>query len=202
MDERPPTGISPLHRSAINNRTKALDGLKSPSLKNGDSGDDSRQLINIYNRKLQLSPRGDAPAVRMADTDSDGNTTPTSNGKPFIRDNLPYDADKLKIGDEEGITLIFNTNRSKLGLELNPAKQYPSLRSLKQQHQAEELPGLTRTGSAVFSDSGSQYSKFPDALSMRSLASIGMGSTDGRRMVIRRVPTSPNELLNLVNPPT
>lgn len=192
MDERPPTGISPLHRSAINNRTKALDGLKSPSFKNGDSGDDSRQLINIYNRKLQLSP-----PLRVGDTDSDGNNTPTANGKP-----LSYDPDKLKTGDDESITLIFNTNRSKLGLELNPARQYPSLRSLRQQPHAEEQPGLTRTGSAVFSDCGSQYSKFPDALSMRSLASIGMGSTDGRRMVIRRVPTSPNELLNLVNPPT
>lgn len=35
-----------------------------------------------------------------------------------------------------------------------------------------------------------------DAASIRSLASIGMGSTDGRKLTIRRVPTSPNELLN------
>lgn len=35
-----------------------------------------------------------------------------------------------------------------------------------------------------------------DAASVRSLASIGMGSTDGRKLTIRRVPTSPNELLN------
>ncbi|GBP30433.1 Sodium- and chloride-dependent GABA transporter ine [Eumeta japonica] len=40
------------------------------------------------------------------------------------------------------------------------------------------------------------------APSVRSLASIGMGCTDGRKMVIRRVPTSPTELFHLVRPPT
>lgn len=40
------------------------------------------------------------------------------------------------------------------------------------------------------------------AASVRSLASIGMGCTDGRKMVIRRVPTSPTELFHLVRPPT
>nr|CAD7200631.1 unnamed protein product [Timema douglasi] len=38
-------------------------------------------------------------------------------------------------------------------------------------------------------------------MSMRSLASIGMGSTDGRKVTIRRVPTSPSELLNIVTLP-
>ncbi|XP_028156887.1 sodium- and chloride-dependent GABA transporter ine isoform X1 [Ostrinia furnacalis] len=48
------------------------------------------------------------------------------------------------------------------------------------------------------SDSGTQYG----AQSVRSLASIGMGCTDGRKMVIKRVPTSPTELFHLVRPPT
>lgn len=48
------------------------------------------------------------------------------------------------------------------------------------------------------SDSGTNYG----APSVRSLASIGMGCTDGRKMVIRRVPTSPTELFHLVRPPT
>lgn len=47
------------------------------------------------------------------------------------------------------------------------------------------------------SESGTNY-----APSVRSLASIGMGCTDGRKMVIRRVPTSPTELFHLVRPPT
>ncbi|XP_063226082.1 sodium- and chloride-dependent GABA transporter ine [Bacillus rossius redtenbacheri] len=39
------------------------------------------------------------------------------------------------------------------------------------------------------------------AASTRSLASIGVGSTDGRKLTIRRVPTSPSELLSIVAPP-
>lgn len=37
---------------------------------------------------------------------------------------------------------------------------------------------------------------------IRSLAAIGMGSTDGKKMIIRRVPTSPAELFNIINPTT
>lgn len=49
------------------------------------------------------------------------------------------------------------------------------------------------------SESGTTHYGAP---SIRSLASIGMGCTDGRKMVIRRVPTSPTELFHLVRPPT
>jgi hypothetical protein len=49
--------------------------------------------------------------------------------------------------------------------------------------------------SLCFSDSASQ-------VSARSLPSIGMGSTDGRKVTIRRVPTSPFELFNIVSAPT
>lgn len=53
------------------------------------------------------------------------------------------------------------------------------------------------------SDSGSQVSKlYPDSLSGKSWASVGMGSTDGKKMIVRRVPTTPVELFNIVNPPT
>ncbi|XP_053626089.1 sodium- and chloride-dependent GABA transporter ine-like [Plodia interpunctella] len=49
------------------------------------------------------------------------------------------------------------------------------------------------------SESGTTHYGAP---SVRSLASIGMGCTDGRKMVIKRVPTSPTELFHLVRPPT
>lgn len=48
---------------------------------------------------------------------------------------------------------------------------------------------------------GSQTRSFPDTVSIRSVASIGLGSSDGRKLTIRRVPTSPSELLNVVHPP-
>ncbi|XP_055595461.1 sodium- and chloride-dependent GABA transporter ine isoform X2 [Uranotaenia lowii] len=63
-------------------------------------------------------------------------------------------------------------------------------------------PAIVRTGSYIFSESGGSPRLFSDATSIRSLASIGVGSTDGRRMVIRRVPNSPTELLTIINPPT
>lgn len=49
--------------------------------------------------------------------------------------------------------------------------------------------------SLCFSDAASH-------MSVRSVASVGMGSTDGRKVTIRRVPTSPIELFNIVNSPT
>jgi hypothetical protein len=39
-------------------------------------------------------------------------------------------------------------------------------------------------------------------LTVHSIASIGMGSTDGKKMYIRRVPTTASEILSIVNPPT
>ncbi|XP_026468033.1 sodium- and chloride-dependent GABA transporter ine-like [Ctenocephalides felis] len=39
-----------------------------------------------------------------------------------------------------------------------------------------------------------------NSVSIRSLASIGMGSTDGRKMVIRRMPATHDELLSIVKP--
>lgn len=64
-----------------------------------------------------------------------------------------------------------------------------------------QLAHLVRSGSYVFSDSGSTR-LFSDASSVRSLASIGMGSTDGKKLVIRKVPNSPSELLSYIRPST
>lgn len=77
-----------------------------------------------------------------------------------------------------------------------------SMRSLKNYH---HLMSELIHNKPVGSDSGSHYiCKVPqsDAASLRSWASVGMGSTDGKKMIVRRVPTSPVELFNIVNPPT
>lgn len=68
-----------------------------------------------------------------------------------------------------------------------------SIRSLKNYH---HIFNHEFNGKPSSSDSGSQVG------SMRSWASVGMGSTDGKKMIVRRVPTSPVELFNIVNPPT
>ncbi|EZA57571.1 hypothetical protein DMN91_002910 [Ooceraea biroi] len=55
--------------------------------------------------------------------------------------------------------------------------------------------------SILYEANGNQARSFADTVSIRSLASIGLGSSDGRKLTIRRVPTSPSELLNVVHPP-
>lgn len=42
---------------------------------------------------------------------------------------------------------------------------------------------------------------YSDVTSVKSLASIGIGSTDGHKLVIKRVPQSPSDLLNFYAPP-
>lgn len=73
----------------------------------------------------------------------------------------------------------------------------PSLKSL-QQHNG------SWTSISIPDGGGNPTSLRPlsDVVSVRSLASIGMGSTDGKKLTIRRVPTSPSELLNIANPTT
>lgn len=80
---------------------------------------------------------------------------------------------------------------------LNPSLAFSSPNVLM----SPQLAHLVRSGSYIFSDSGSTR-LFSDASSVRSLASIGMGSTDGKRMVIRKVPNSPSELFSYIHPPT
>lgn len=76
-----------------------------------------------------------------------------------------------------------------------------SVRSLKNYHHL--MSELNHFNKPAGSDLGSQTYKVPqpDAASLRSWASVGMGSTDGKKMIVRRVPTSPVELFNIVNPP-
>lgn len=135
-------------------------------------------------------------------------------------------SNKLDTGSRE--ISIVQSGRISRGMELYGTRhnRYPSMRSLKsnltddviqqqqyqqqnyqqqQQHQQQlqhlQSPPATSWASIVF-DSGHYGRPFPDSVSIRSLASIGMGSSDGRKLTIRRVPTSPSELLNMVHPPT
>ncbi|XP_033212100.1 sodium- and chloride-dependent GABA transporter ine isoform X2 [Belonocnema kinseyi] len=112
-------------------------------------------------------------------------------------------------------TSISQSGRISRGLELYGSRhhRYPSMRSLKSNatddpqhlhlpsnHHFQQPPAAS-WASIVF-DGGHYGRPFPDSVSIRSLASIGMGSSDGRKLTIRRVPTSPSELLNMVHPPT
>lgn len=83
-----------------------------------------------------------------------------------------------------------------------------SVRSVKSnptmdEHHHQYHPPAASWASIVFSDGNGQthVRTLPDSVSIRSLASIGMGSSNGRKLTIRRVLTSPSELLNMVHPP-
>jgi hypothetical protein len=75
-----------------------------------------------------------------------------------------------------------------------------SLRSLKLEEANGHQPIATSPGPNW--RSSYCFSEVASHMSVRSLASIGMGSTDGRKVTIRRVPTSPTELFNIVHSPT
>lgn len=74
----------------------------------------------------------------------------------------------------------------------------PSLKSLHQHNGSWASIAIPDGGG----NQTSSVRPLSDVISVRSLASIGMGSTDGKKLTIRRVPTSPSELLNIANPTT
>lgn len=82
-------------------------------------------------------------------------------------------------------------------------KQPPALEYKLSGFQDNTPPNSEACMGNTGSDSGSQISKlYSDAISTRSWTSVGLGSTDGKKMIVRRVPANPVELFNIVNPPT
>lgn len=78
---------------------------------------------------------------------------------------------------------------------------YPHYHS-HQNQPASSWSSITSPTDIGLTNNSIRTTPFYDTVSIRSLASIGMGSSDGRKLTIRRVPTSPSELINMVHPPT
>ncbi|XP_021181196.2 sodium- and chloride-dependent GABA transporter ine isoform X1 [Helicoverpa armigera] len=95
---------------------------------------------------------------------------------------------------------------------ITPSGQMRKVKSFSDTHRIRDVTAASGAASARCLRPYEQVATYPEgsdsgtnhygAPSVRSLASIGMGCTDGRKMVIRRVPTSPTELFHLVRPPT
>ncbi|XP_066247922.1 sodium- and chloride-dependent GABA transporter ine-like isoform X2 [Euwallacea similis] len=120
------------------------------------------------------------------------------NRRPFLDSNHPSTSNCTS--PSNGITLVSSISSPNF-------RRNPSIRSLKNYHHLmTDIQGVhaNKPPSSVDSGYGMSMSPkpFSDAGSVRSWASVGMGSTDGRKMIVRRVPTSPVELFNIVNPPT
>ncbi|KAJ3643934.1 hypothetical protein Zmor_026614 [Zophobas morio] len=97
------------------------------------------------------------------------------------------------------LTALKNDEENK-HCDIEEIQRTPSPASFRRENSTRSL----KMGYGYGSDTGSHMSTkpFSDAASVRSWASVGMGSTDGKKMIVRRVPTSPVELFNIVNPPT
>lgn len=110
--------------------------------------------------------------------------------------------------DQERLTLLEPSSPVPV---LTPSGQMRKVKSFTDTHRIRDVNAASGAASARSLRPYDHVTAYPDgsdsgtnhyAPSMRSLASIGMGCTDGRKMVIRRVPTSPTELFHLVRPPT
>ncbi|CAH0748218.1 unnamed protein product [Diatraea saccharalis] len=95
---------------------------------------------------------------------------------------------------------------------VTPSGQMRKVKSFTDTHRIRDVSAASGAASArclrpyeqvaTYTDGSDSGTNQYGAQSVRSLASIGMGCTDGRKMVIKRVPTSPTELFHLVRPPT
>ncbi|XP_021703064.1 sodium- and chloride-dependent GABA transporter ine isoform X1 [Aedes aegypti] len=214
--------ISDLHFNAINtNYNKNQNKLNNNNVV--VQNDDSKVLLLPSNhRKFIIVPSqpGSAISSSAGTSSPPPQSTPASPSHPTSSSNnnnnnnsntcshnSPHVA-KFEIGESSssGPSSMLNP-AFPLGPSSKP-KQFHSLRSVRSATDrtgiadAHLSPTIIRTGSYIFSEVGGTPRLFSDATSIRSLASIGVGSTDGRRMVIRRVPNSPTELLTIINPPT
>ncbi|XP_053677581.1 sodium- and chloride-dependent GABA transporter ine [Anopheles nili] len=190
--------INDLHYNAINSNYRAQSKL-SNSVSNASAtssgSEESKALLPM------VGPSGRKFVIVPCQTSGTDGTVPVAGPSGL----------KAAEAAESSTTVGVNSltvHAAPVGYGQKP-KHFNSLRSVRsandpqglanvQQHQAT----IARSGSYIFSDVGGTPRLFSDATSIRSLASIGMGSTDGRRMVIRRVPNSPNELLTMISPPT
>uniref|UniRef100_A0A1Q3FUS3 Transporter n=1 Tax=Culex tarsalis TaxID=7177 RepID=A0A1Q3FUS3_CULTA len=203
--------INDLHFNALNTNYKNANKLNNNNNQaQVVQGEDSKVLLLPSNhRKFIIVPAQPGSAI------GGGSTSPTSGGSTSPNQQQPTSSTsgsppsgipvaKFEIGESSAST----SSGYPLATAASKPKQFHSLRSVRSAHDRSGIadahlnPAIVRTGSYIFSDSGGTPRLFSDATSIRSLASIGVGSTDGRRMVIRRVPNSPTELLTIINPPT
>lgn len=184
---------------------------QDPDSDSPSEGKERARLLSVGSRKIILAPASTSSIASTTNgikRSSSGNSSTDSvhDTKPRIPQSRLAALESEPRLYRDGLT-HGNGGRITRGIELHGSRhRYPSMRSLKStaadDHHNHHHPASS-WASIIFSDAASQSGRpFPDSVSIRSLASIGMGSSDGRKLTIRRVPTSPSELLNMVHPPT
>ncbi|XP_063531128.1 sodium- and chloride-dependent GABA transporter ine-like [Cydia strobilella] len=122
---------------------------------------------------------------------------------------VAINVDQYDDPDEESSKLLHTNAPTPI---VTPSGQMRKVKSFSDTHRLRDVSTASGAASARCLRPYEQVTPYPEgsecgtnqygAPSVRSLASIGMGCTDGRKLVIRRVPTSPTELFHLVRPPT
>lgn len=159
--------------------------------------DGQQKLIIIPTGKS--GPNGKIPQVKVCST----NSSDSSEGKPTPPRHKRHHHNRVSCSKPVTKNYTWRPNVQ----DLKTPRNSPSLRSLKTH--SEEKPSDTTMLPASPSLRSFTCSDVPvtslrplsDVASVRSLISIGMGSTDGKKLVIRRVPTSPSDLLNFAHTP-
>lgn len=174
-------------------------GVKRSSSERRAGGDDTELVqFTIENRK--------SPLVYSANINNNIGGNNNNNNNSYVSGNAKVMSDLL--------TLLQTMDKENIKINI-PVEVIPNLMNksssatqLRPQLSKSNVTDFTSPPSSVSafagrpgSDSTSQISKQYDALSLKSYTSVGMGSTDGRKMIVRKIPTSPVELFNLVNPP-
>lgn len=153
-------------------------------------------VAGVAPRKHRQPPRNESPLALSRSPSSDGTRTPPNRVPALAATPTPTatPAPALKAQVDTwtpGSGHRFRSMRCLREDALSPTS-WPSM----------QLPGVGPPGLHGHADGHgalgalAAHPLLSDAASVRSLASIGMGSTDGRKLTIRRVPTSPSELLN------
>ena len=179
--------------------TKAENDNKSNKIydKLHDKNEENKRLLNSGQKKIVIVPSGTVVSTNamkqnhtMSSANNNGRFSVTPTKTEYVGGLRPpqfVDIPGLDASIRAGHTLPL-TMSSLRSLKLEDANGH--------NHQQIITPTNQNWSSAFcFSEVASQ-------MSVRSLASIGMGSTDGRKVTIRRVPTSPTELFNIVHSPT
>ncbi|XP_060527837.1 sodium- and chloride-dependent GABA transporter ine-like [Cylas formicarius] len=194
-NERAQHSIKPDQHRAVPKRVIKSDVATVPEENHCDDDTDEDEPLEMK----QISPQDDSrtskpseyvsrnPAVRPTDL---GASSPLGSVRKLVRSR------------QDLVPLSLASNGGTLASSLSSPnfKREHSMRSLKNYH---HLMSDIQGGHPSSFDSGYSQSKpLSDVGSVRSWASVGMGSTDGKKMIVRRVPTSPVELFNIVNPPT
>lgn len=173
---------------------RATDKHKLPAAEDIKSSERSK-LINPP-QKIVITPAGKSEGKGQVKVTVGGSSSDSSDGKRTPPKKAPPVTSPLKKK---------RVARSCTWKPPGSGGGSPSLRSLKSGAVTEgsNIPANASWASFTFTQETQNCLRpLSDVVSVRSLASIGMGSTDGRKLTIRRVPTSPTELLNLANPNT